>query len=311
MELRHLRAFLEIAKHGHFGHAAAALNVTQPALTQRIQALERDAGLPLFTRSPHGVHLTPAGQVLVPFAKSLIQIEERAQVQLRDMKAGITGRLGVAYLAHGDVATPVRIVTRFRQLHPAVAVETSSGYSSTNLQRLLDRDVDASFILVSSAIPDGVAVRPTGRDELVLALPTDNPLVRLDPVPVSVLRGQPLILFPSRLGGGFTAGIRRFLARGMGQEPNVVAEEPPDQAVQTVLESRGAVTLVSGRRASSAQVPGIVYRHLRPTPVFHFGVATAKDDPSPAVANFLKVVDDVAGFVPADITEGEEQLTGT
>ena len=54
MELRQLRAFVEVADAGHFGHAAEHLHLTQPALTQRIQALERELGLQLLERNARG-----------------------------------------------------------------------------------------------------------------------------------------------------------------------------------------------------------------------------------------------------------------
>jgi len=60
MELRQLRAFVEVADFGHFGHAAEHLHLTQPALTQRIQALERDLGLHLLERNARGRSMPPA-----------------------------------------------------------------------------------------------------------------------------------------------------------------------------------------------------------------------------------------------------------
>lgn len=66
MELRQLRAFVEVAASGHFGRAAKRLRVTQPALTQRIQALEREIGHQLLERNAREVRLAPAGPVLLP-----------------------------------------------------------------------------------------------------------------------------------------------------------------------------------------------------------------------------------------------------
>ena len=78
MELRQLRAFVAAASEGHFGRAAAQLSLTQPGLTLRIQALERELGTPLLERSAREVHLTAAGRVLLPHAKNMIRTEDRA-----------------------------------------------------------------------------------------------------------------------------------------------------------------------------------------------------------------------------------------
>ena len=108
MELRQLRAFLEVARQGHFGRAAGRLNLTQPALTQRIQALERELGVQVFERSAREVHLTDAGRLLLPYARSMVQNEEAATRSLRDQAAGLVqaivrlaGTLALETIAEG------------------------------------------------------------------------------------------------------------------------------------------------------------------------------------------------------------------
>src|SRR4030081_3937609 len=102
MELRQIRAFLQVATARHFGKAATALKITQPALTQRIQALERELGVPLLTRSAREVTLTPAAETLLPSANSLMQVEARALRDLADSAAGRAGKLRVSYQLNAD-----------------------------------------------------------------------------------------------------------------------------------------------------------------------------------------------------------------
>src|SRR6266851_4516242 len=87
LELRHLRAFVAIADTGHYGRAAASLKLTQPAITQRIQVLERELGVQLFNRNAREVSLTPSGEALIEHARSLVQIEDRALAALPDHQA--------------------------------------------------------------------------------------------------------------------------------------------------------------------------------------------------------------------------------
>src|ERR1700730_3959592 len=146
MELRQLRAFVAVATNGHFGRAAAHLNLTAPGLTLRIQALEKELGTQLLVRSAREVHLTAAGTALLPHASSLLRIEERALRDLKDQADGIAGRLRISYLSPGVVAFPGKVTAEFRRRHPTMHVETTAGHSALNVERLREGAVDAAYV---------------------------------------------------------------------------------------------------------------------------------------------------------------------
>jgi len=118
MELRQLRAFVEVATLGHFGHAADRLHLTQPALTQRIQALERELGLQLLERNAREVRLAPPGIVLLPHARRLVQAEDLALRDLTGYTSGSIGRIRLAYQASGDVGTTGAIICSWFKTTP-------------------------------------------------------------------------------------------------------------------------------------------------------------------------------------------------
>ncbi|MGQ4444735.1 LysR family transcriptional regulator, partial [Streptomyces violaceoruber] len=72
LDLRKLRYFVAVADRLHFGRAADALHIAQPALSRQIRALEQDLGASLFTRDSHGVTLTDAGRQLLDDAGPLL-----------------------------------------------------------------------------------------------------------------------------------------------------------------------------------------------------------------------------------------------
>jgi DNA-binding transcriptional LysR family regulator len=92
MELRQLRAYVEVAGHLHFGRAAQALHLTQPALSQRIQYLERELRVRLLTRTSREVRLTAAGEVLLSQAKRMVEEEDRALDAVRAHSSGVADR---------------------------------------------------------------------------------------------------------------------------------------------------------------------------------------------------------------------------
>jgi DNA-binding transcriptional LysR family regulator len=83
LEFEDLRVFLAAAEHGSFGRAASALGLAQPSVANRMAALERRIGRPLFSRSTRGATLTPAGERLIPHARRALQIIEDAQAAAR------------------------------------------------------------------------------------------------------------------------------------------------------------------------------------------------------------------------------------
>ena len=307
MELRQLRAFLRVANTRHFGRAAATLNITQPALTQRIQALERELGVQLLIRSAREVRLTPAGEVLLPYANSLVQVEDRALRDLADNAAGLAGKLRVAYLLHGDVGTQGKIVSEFRRKYPEVAVETTMGNSKLNLDLLNSGAVDAGFIGPFKVAPE-IAVQTTGQRPLILALPVNHPLVQHAAVPVSLLAGVPLILWPEAWNPDLLATFKHWLARHIGSEPNVIALEPADQALEALAANGSAVTIVSGWRASAVPVTGVAFRTLVPEPFIEHQIAYLRNDPSPTLQHLLTITKEVIAANHSPLSKEAELL---
>src|SRR5437868_2017996 len=88
-----VQAFIEVARTGNVSRAAEALYVTQPALTARIQALEKEFGEALFVRTGRGVRLTDAGRVFLPCAERAVQAIEDGRQALADLRSASAGRL--------------------------------------------------------------------------------------------------------------------------------------------------------------------------------------------------------------------------
>jgi DNA-binding transcriptional LysR family regulator len=308
VELRHLRAFVEVSDQGHFGRAAAELRITQPALTQRIQALEREVGSPLLTRSSREVRLTATGQALLPYARSLVQLEERALREIKDTSAGTSGLIRVAYMP-GNAITQGKVIAEFRKQFPSVVVESSLGHSHVNIGRLAAGEVDAAFVALPITAPETVALRRIGPYELFLALSAGHELARLDRVPVSALRGERFVLTPMRLNPAMMGALRAWLTSRTGAKLNVVAEDPQDLAVQAVGNSKETFALVSDGATQQSRLSNVTYRPLKPAPLVELALAYLRDDPSLTVANLLMVADEVADSIRLELPEDSEAIS--
>ena len=308
MDFKHLDAFLQVAATGHFGRAAIALQITQSALTQRIQALERELGAQLLSRGPSGARLTAAGEVLLPYARTLVQTVSLARRDLADNAAGLGGHLRLGYLAHGDLVAQVKIANAFRHQYPRITVETSSASSQDNLERVANGELEAAFATAPMEPRPGVIEKVILVDPLVVVLPKNHRLAQLDPVPVAKLRGESLIITPSRLNVTTVAAFRAWLERLTGAPLKVVAEEPPVQAVEAVGTLGGPLSFVSGRLSTSMASSNVVFRQMSPAPVLKLVLIYLRNNPAPILTSLLRTVDEVAPTLQVETPADSESL---
>src|SRR3546814_6450236 len=87
LNLRHLRAVVEVSRHGSVSGAATAVNLTQPAITQALIRLERGMGQPLFVRRADGMTPTPAAELFVPRAEAALAHVASNRVTMAQLRA--------------------------------------------------------------------------------------------------------------------------------------------------------------------------------------------------------------------------------
>jgi DNA-binding transcriptional LysR family regulator len=139
VELRLLRYFVAVAEELHFARAAERLRIAAPSLSQQIKVLEASLGTRLFVRDRRHVELTPAGKMLLPDAREILELAARAQRRV----AGATGPLRVGYVSWlpeqltGSAEVDVRIDEWIMPSHIQIA-------------RVLDGGLDAAVAWAGS-----------------------------------------------------------------------------------------------------------------------------------------------------------------
>lgn len=191
--LRHLRAFIEVARRGSFSRAAQELAVSQPALTITINQFEELLGVRLFDRTTRRVILTGNGEEFLPTAERLIDDFEAAISNMRVLAAGRRGRVRAAVLASVAVRLMPPIVTRFIEAYPEVTVQLHDANSSGIQRRVSHGEVDFGLGSFWEADPD-LEFAPVMRDPFGLVCREDHPLARERcPLPWSELAGYSLL----------------------------------------------------------------------------------------------------------------------
>ncbi len=122
MTPRRLRQFLALIEHAHFGRAAKALGVSQPALSKSIQLLESELGVTLFDRRTEGVVLTAFGQLLREKSQRLLMAEEDLRRDIALLAGGDIGALKVALGPYPSIASGYASLARLHARHPHIKV---------------------------------------------------------------------------------------------------------------------------------------------------------------------------------------------
>jgi DNA-binding transcriptional LysR family regulator len=153
MEIRELRAFAAVAEDGSLSAAARRLHLSQSALSQTVQSLERELGVRLLDRGPSGARPTEAGQVLLREARSLIDQHDRAVALIAGPAApAAVLRVGVPLEFPADVLPGA--FARLAISHPQTRVEIGHAASAAQLSALRAGDLDLA--LVREQPPDPV-----------------------------------------------------------------------------------------------------------------------------------------------------------
>ena len=139
-----LRTFLVVAQERHFARAAKKLNMSAPALSQRISRLEHLAGTPLFERHPYA--LTAAGQSLLETAEAAVRAADAAACHLTSLAAGSRATLRVGVLSHGAGALTAATIRAFEQQEPGVAITVRGIDFPDIISSVVNQHVDVAFV---------------------------------------------------------------------------------------------------------------------------------------------------------------------
>ncbi len=219
MELAQIEAFVQVAAHRSFSRAAETLYLTQPSVTARIQALERELGEELFERTGRSVRMTDAGQTFLAYAeKALASVQEGkdALEALRNAEAGVL-RIGSA-LTISTYVLP-RILKSFRSHYPRVDVAIRTGRSDDVLDLLLKDEVQVG--LVRALVHPEIQTIHLYDDEIILVTEHNHPFAQTRTARIEEVSRQPLIFFDK--GSSYYG-----LIHGIFREANLV----PTHAMQ-------------------------------------------------------------------------------
>lgn len=147
IQIRHIKAFLAVARDLHFGKAAARLNIAQPALTRTIQHLEVMLGVQLLERTTRTVQLTEAGRTFCGHGTRILQELNQAIQSTQRHDDGDSGHLAVGYVDFALNGPMPSLLGKFKRAYPNVDVELVPDSPERLISGLIDKQLDCAFVL--------------------------------------------------------------------------------------------------------------------------------------------------------------------
>ncbi|EIU4423693.1 LysR substrate-binding domain-containing protein [Pseudomonas aeruginosa] len=291
MELRHLRYFIAVAEELHFGRAAERLGISQPPLSQQIQALEEEIGARLFERTNRRVELTDAGRLFLDESRQVLAQVDKAVLLARRAHLGELGELKIGFTSSAPFTSTIpSSIHAFRKAYPDVHLDLQEMSSRQVLKALLEESLQVGVIR-PLALPDAVHWVELFREPLVAVLRADHPLAAgsEDGLAIAALAEEPFVFFPRSYGTGLYDQVIA-LTRQAGFSPRI-AQEASEAMTIIGLVSAGLGASILPASFRRTRVDGVVYRTLSdPEATTAVWLVRRQNEGSPLALSFIDLV---------------------
>lgn len=174
-DLTSLKLFVAVAECSNLTRAAQREHLAVSAVSKRIAELEDMTGTVLLLRQPRGVSLTPAGQSLLHYARQILQLVQRMDVELGEYADGVKGHVRLHAVASALTQFLPEEIESFLVRYPLVNIEMEERTGKAVALAVADGTADIGVVAAQTPTP-GLTEYPYHRDRLVIGVPIGHPL---------------------------------------------------------------------------------------------------------------------------------------
>ncbi|MEW9515160.1 LysR family transcriptional regulator [Streptomyces tubercidicus] len=284
MDLNAVRTYVTVVDTGQFQEAAAALSVTQQAVSKRIATLEKDLGVQLFRRPARGAGLTIDGQAFLPYARALLRAEEEAAASVRP------GRRALRVDVIGRRLSTAGLLRDFHRAHPETGLDVMTLFNSAEaIAAVQAGTIDATFralIVPGRQLPDGLAATVVLDEPLQLFTGPAHEFATARSIAPAQLAGR-RIWMPGNAADTEWAAYYDELAATFGITIDAVGPNfGVEHLLDTIADSSTLGTFLS-EQTPLVWPAGHDLRRIPlrdPTPVYPHSLIWRSDNPHPALA---------------------------
>lgn len=204
MDIANLNAFVEVADKGSFSAAAEHLFITQPAISKRISALEKELDIQLFDRIGRKVTLTEAGSALLNRARNILQQVEDSKRAIQNLSGHITGKLSIGTSHHIGLHRLPPVLRAYTRLYPDVELDLHFMDSEEACNAIEHGDLELGIVTLPLKPAKVLHTHEIWPDPLEIVANQSHPLTSINKITPKQLANYSAIL-PTR--GTYTRQI--------------------------------------------------------------------------------------------------------
>ncbi|HAL87560.1 MAG TPA: LysR family transcriptional regulator [Clostridiales bacterium] len=284
MSLKKYEAFVRTVDLGSLTKAAQSLGSTQSRISHILNDLETEYGFCLMRRSRSGIVLTEAGRLVLPKMREILRREQELSECIREIRNANAGTVRIGVFTSVAVHWLPGMIRRFQAEHPGAKLEMRSGDYHDVDQWLREGSVDVGFVTLPG--PAGTGIIPLAEDPLVVILPKDHRLAKLEKIPTRELAGAPFI----SLLQSSDHDIHRALDNA-GIHPDIKFTTKDDYAILAMVEQGLGISIVPSLLIRG-RAQNLAVRPLVPQASRTIALAIPQGESLPVVSAFARTATD-------------------
>lgn len=296
LKMAELRVFVAVLEHRSFRKAAAALHLSQPAVTKAIAGLEHTLGVRLFDRVANGVEPTLHGDSFAPRAIAIFDELRRAAQELTQLSSGAAGSLRLGTVPMPAIPFVPLAVDRLVDAHPGIQLSMVEARETELIDRLRRRDIELAVLRLSVVEPnDDMRLIRLFDEKLCVVAAADHPLARRRNSTWADLLAQRWVLSPPDCS--FHLHVQRTLEQAGLSMPRHTVEAMSIQLQFNLVLHAGMLGFGMRSQIDFAPGKGNVVRLPFDLPALSTGVSVvslASHEPSPLARQLVAHIHDLA-----------------
>jgi len=244
MEINKLEVFCKVVELKSFTHAAEAVLLTQPTVSEHVRSLEQELGQKLLDRMGRVVEPTPVGRLFYGYARKILQTRQEAVQAVEHYSGSLVGRIIVGCGTIPGAYLLPELIGRFRLLYPSIKTTLRISSSHIISGKVLEGELDMGVVGATWG-ESGLNWTEIFHDELTLAVHPDHPWADEKAVSLAEVIEEPFIL--RELESGTRKVFSRILEKNGLKERDLreVAEIGSTEAIKEAVKAGIGISILS------------------------------------------------------------------